>query len=309
MAIVRGILLAASTNAWLRERAVRTKFVRRAVSRFMPGETADEAIAAAAELNKHNVGVVLTRLGENIKDGAEAEEVTTHYLGVLDTIRPQNLDGELSVKLTQLGLDLSPDLCYQNLQRIIEREDARRTVWIDMEYSQYVDATLGIYRRARAAYPNVGVCLQAYLYRTAKDLDSLLPMKPSIRLVKGAYKEPADVAFPRKKDVDENYFTLAKTLLAAQAQHPAMRVGIATHDLNLVARITEHAASQGIAQEKLEFQMLFGIQRADQLRLAGQGSRMMVLISYGSYWFPWYMRRLAERPANLWFVVRTMFAR
>ncbi|HEX9761076.1 MAG TPA: proline dehydrogenase family protein [Candidatus Acidoferrales bacterium] len=309
MAIVRGILLAASTNAWLRERAVRTKFVRRAVSRFMPGETADEAIAAAAELNKHNVGVVLTRLGENIKDGAEAEEVTTHYLGVLDTIRPQNLDGELSVKLTQLGLDLSPDLCYQNLQRIIEREDARRTVWIDMEYSQYVDATLGIYRRARAAYPNVGVCLQAYLYRTAKDLDSLLPMKPSIRLVKGAYKEPADVAFPRKKDVDENYFTLAKTLLAAQAQHPAMRVGIATHDLNLVARITKHAASQGIAQEKLEFQMLFGIQRADQLRLAGQGSRMMVLISYGSYWFPWYMRRLAERPANLWFVVRTMFAR
>lgn len=309
MAIVRSMLLAASTNAWLRERAVRTKFVRSAVSRFMPGEKAEDAIAAAAELNKQSIGVVLTRLGENIKDGTEAEEVTTHYLGVLDTIRPQNLDGELSVKLTQLGLDLSPDLCFANLQRIIEREDQRRTVWIDMEYSQYVDATLDIYRRARAAYPNVGVCLQAYLFRTAKDLDSLLPLQPSIRLVKGAYKEPANVAFPKKKDVDENYFALAKTLLAAQARQTGMRIGIATHDLNLVERITAHAATQGIVKEKLEFQMLFGIQRAEQLRLAGQGSRMMVLISYGSYWFPWYMRRLAERPANLWFVMRTMFAR
>lgn len=309
MAILRSILLAASTNEWLRERATRTRFVRRAVSRFMPGETAEDALAAAAELAPQKIRSVLTRLGENIGDPAEADEVTNHYLGVLGQIRNQSLNAELSVKLTQLGLDLGADLCYANLCKIVEREDSRRVVWVDMEYSHYVDATLDIYRRALAAYPNVGVCLQSYLYRTAKDLEALLPLGPAIRLVKGAYKESPEVAFPRKRDVDENYFALAKVLLSDAARRAGMRVGIATHDPVLVRRISEYAATRGLGKESLEFQMLYGIQRAEQARLAAEGWPVRVLISYGSYWFPWYMRRLAERPANLWFVVRTMFAR
>jgi len=308
MALMRSFFLACSQSTWMRERATRYPFVRRAVSKFMPGETADAALTAAQTLQEASVGTVFTHLGENIQDPAEAERVTTHYIGVLDRIRGLGLETEVSVKLTQLGLDLGADLCYQNLRRIVRHAGDQSVVWIDMEASNYVDVTLDLYRRALAEFPNTGVCVQAYLYRTRKDVESLIPLGGAIRLVKGAYQEPAEVAFPRKADVDENYFALAQLLLGSDARSHGLRGALATHDVGLIRRIIEWAESQGLEKSSFEFQMLYGIQRAEQLRLAREGWKSVVLIAYGSYWFPWYMRRLAERPANVLFVLRSLFA-
>lgn len=308
MSVMRSVFLAASQSVWMRARATRYRFVQRSVSRFMPGETVDDALPVAAELMKQRIGTVFTKLGENVTDASEASEVTQHYLDVLMKVRGPGLDTELSVKPTQLGLDLDASLCYANLKTIIQKEDPRRVVWIDMESSAYVDPTLALYRRAKAEFPNVGVCLQAYLFRTAKDLESLLPLGPAIRLVKGAYQEPPDRAYPKKSDVDANYFALAKMLLSDAAQRSGTRAAFATHDRALVQRLIEYCNAQNLGQAAYEFQMLYGIQRAEQSRLAREGWRMMVLVSYGSYWFPWYMRRLAERPANAWFVLRNMFS-
>jgi proline dehydrogenase len=306
--MMRNILLAASQNSWLRSRVPRLRFVRRAVSRFMPGAEIDAALAAASELRENGLRTVLTHLGENVSDAKEAESVAEHYLDVLNRAARAALPTEVSVKLTHLGLDLSVELCYANLRRIIERAGSQSLVWIDMETSDYVDRTLDLYRRARQAHKNVGVCLQAYLYRTADDLASLMPLGPAIRLVKGAYREPADRAFPRKRDVDKNFFALTQQLLSDEARRTGVRAGIATHDLRLIGRIEDYAQSRGLGKECLEFQMLYGIQRGEQLRLVREGWRTLVLISYGTFWYPWYMRRLAERPANLLFVARNLFA-
>jgi proline dehydrogenase len=178
-----------------------------------------------------------------------------------------------------------------------------------MEQSPYVDVTLDLFRRARKVYPNVGVCLQAYLYRTEKDLDSLILMGAAVRLVKGAYNEPSEIAYPKKSDVDENYFHLAQRLLSPEARRAGVRAALATHDLKLIARISQWATGQGVPNNQIEFAMLYGIQRAEQLRLAKQGYRCTVLVSYGSFWFPWFMRRLAERPANILFLARNFFGR
>ena len=308
MALTRSLLLAASQNVWLREHAVKYPFVRRSVSRFMPGETLDAALGAAQNLAQKNIGSVFTHLGENVADRAEARQVTEHYLQVLDQIHQANLGTEVSVKLTQLGLDLSPDLCYENLERIIQCENGQSIVWVDMEASNYVDATLEAYRRALAKYPNVGLCLQSYLYRTKKDLAELLPMKPSIRLVKGAYKEPADVAFPKKADVDSNYFSLAQDMLKAKREGNCARAVFGTHDVPMIRRLSEYVVQQGMPKTHCEIHMLYGIQRAEQERLAREGFRSVVLVAYGTYWYPWFVRRLAERPANLWFMLRNVFA-
>jgi len=273
----------------------------------MPGETAEEALAAAHQLEGQGIGTVFTLLGENVTDGAEAVIVADHYLEVLDQIRAHGLSTEVSVKLTQLGLDLSSSRCYENLKRVVEYAGEKSTVWIDMESSPYVDITLELYRRARAAFPNVGVCLQAYLYRTARDIASLMPLGPAIRLVKGAYKEPSDVAFPRKKDVDENFFALTRTLFGEPARRAGIRTAIATHDRVLIGRVTELASSEGLAKDRFEFQMLYGIQRQEMVRLVSEGYRARTLVAYGTYWFPWFMRRLAERPANVGFIVRNLF--
>lgn len=305
---MRSFFLACSQSKWLRERATRYGFVRRAVSRFMPGETVSDALAAALSLRDQSIGSVFTLLGENISDSAEADRVTDHYLDVLKRIREMGLQTEVSVKLTQLGLDLSPDLCYANVRKIIEAAGLNSVVWIDMEASNYVDGTLELYRRARQAYPNVGICLQAYLYRTADDIKNLVPLGAAIRLVKGAYKESPKVAFPDKKDVDENYFALSKQMLAEDARAQGMRAAFATHDCALIRRIIAHTEAMKLGKDGFEFQMLYGIQRDEQNRLAREGWKSIVLVAYGSYWFPWYMRRLAERPANVLFVLRQLFA-
>ena len=308
MSLMRRALLKASQSPWLRERAPRYGFIRRTVKRFMPGENVEDALAAAQTLASNGIGTVLTHLGENIADRAEAQDVTNHYLDVLNQVRTANLPAEVSVKLTQLGLDLDREFCYSNLVALIEHTPAEKTLWIDIEQSPYVAVTLELYRRARKSYPNVGVCVQAYLYRTEKDLDSLISIGGAVRLVKGAYNEPPEIAFPQKKDVDENYFHLAQRLLSPEARKTRVRAAMATHDSVLIKKIAEWSAAQGIAKTLLEFQMLYGIQRSEQLRLVRDGYRCNVLISYGSFWFPWFMRRLAERPANVLFLARNFFS-
>jgi proline dehydrogenase len=303
----RSILLAASQNAWLRDHAAKHRFVRRTVSRFMPGEELGDALTAAQRLQEKKIGAIFTRLGENITDEGEARSVTEHYLEVLRSVREQQLDAEVSVKPTQLGLDLSPELCYNNLKNIIEQEDPRRVVWIDMEASNYVDATLQLYRRALGEFPNVGVCLQAYLHRTTDDLASLLPLRSSVRLVKGAYSEPPEIAFPEKSRVDENYFLLAKEMLLAKQMEPQIRAAYGTHDVVLLRRISDFAAANGIPKGSVEVQMLYGIKSAEQERLAREGYSSKVLVAYGNHWYAWFIRRLAERPSNLWFVARNLF--
>ncbi len=303
---MRSVFLKASESGWLRERATHYGFMRHSVERFMPGEHLDDALAAAKKLNENGVFAVLTYLGENVKARSEAEEVVRGYVRALEQIRTANLSAEMSVKLTQLGLDLDAEFCRMNLTRIVENSAPDKTVWIDMEHSPYVDATLEIYRRVHELYRNTGVCLQAYLFRTEKDLASLIRLGAAVRLVKGAYSEPAEIAFAEKKDVDENFFRLAQILLGPDARAAAVRPALATHDLALVGRISKWAAGQGISKNQIEFQMLYGIQRAEQVRLALEGYRSGVLVSYGSYWFPWFMRRLAERPANALFVARNL---
>jgi proline dehydrogenase len=308
MSLLRSMLLTASQNQWLRHRAVNYPFVRRTVSRFMPGETLQEALGAAQVLRGKKIGAVFTHLGENIKDQAEAQQVAEHYLEVLKQIEETGLRSEISVKLTQLGLDLSPDPCFEYLDKIIDRAAKDSIVWVDMEASSYVDATLGLYRRALSKHRNVGLCLQAYLHRTKEDLASLLPLRPSIRLVKGAYNEPPDIAFAQKKEVDDNYFELGKQMLLGKKGNSLVRAAFGTHDVALIRRLAEFASAEGFEKKEFEVQMLYGIQRAEQERLANDGCTSIVLVAYGSYWYPWFVRRLAERPANLWFMVRNVFA-
>ena len=308
MSLMRSMLLAASQNRWLRHRATHYPFVRRTVSRFMPGETLDDALGAAQILLGKKIGTVFTHLGENIKDRSEAQQVTEHYLEVLERIGERGLQAEISVKLTQLGLDLSPELCFEHLKATIERAQKDSIVWVDMEASNYVDATLDLYRRALKTHPNVGICLQAYLHRTEDDLAKLLPLRPSIRLVKGAYNEPPEIAFARKQDVDENYFELGKQMLRAKKENHIVRAAFGTHDVALMRGLADFASAEGFGKKDFEVQMLYGIQRAEQERLASEGCTSIVLVAYGSYWYPWFVRRLAERPANLWFMVRNVFA-
>ncbi len=308
MSVMRKILLAGSTNAWLRDTATRTAFVRRSVSRFMPGEQIDDALRAAVELKPQGIATILTTLGENLTNVEEAEQVTLHYLDVLDRVAASGLDAHISVKATQLGLDLDRALCERNIDRLMERADERKNfVWIDMESSPYVDPTLALFRRTRAKSARIGIALQAYLYRTEKDVESLIPLGAAIRIVKGAYLEPPDVAFPKKSDVDANFYRLCTRLLAEDARKAGGLLHIATHDAALADRLAAWIAERQVPPSAYEFAMLYGIQRGQQARLAREGRRLRVLISYGEYWFPWYMRRLAERPANVWFVVRTMF--
>jgi proline dehydrogenase len=308
MSLMRSLLLVAAQNQWLRDHATHYRFVRSTVSRFMPGENFEDALKAAQTLSTKKLGTVFTHLGENIKDRAEAQQVTEHYLEVLGQIRNSGLKAEISVKLTQLGLDLSTDFCFDNLKTIIERAEKHSLVWVDMEASNYVDVTLEVYRRALQMFPNVGVCLQAYLHRTKEDFSNLMPLRPSIRLVKGAYNEPPEIAFPRKQDVDKNYFALAAEMLVAKKENRCVRAAFGTHDLVLIRRLSELASTQGLAKADFEVQMLYGIQRAEQERLASEGCTSIVLVAYGTYWYPWFVRRLAERPANLWFMVRNVFA-
>lgn len=306
MSIMRNLLLWGSRNAWLQKTLPRYRFVRRAVRRFMPGEEIEDALRAAEQSREEGLATVLTKLGENITLEEEARAVAAHYREVLEKVNARRLDCHVSVKLTQLGLDIDPELCFGNLTSIVEHaRQLGNFVWVDIESSPYVDSTIALYKRVRAQYENVGLCLQAYLYRTERDLADLLAIPAAIRLVKGAYAEPKEIAFQRKREVDENYLRLATHLLKSRnGRQPS---GIATHDRAIIRKVQEMMASLHLPKRAVEFQLLYGIQRDEQLRLAREGYKTRVLISYGSFWFPWYMRRLAERPANVWFVLKHLF--
>jgi proline dehydrogenase len=308
MSLMRKALLAASTNAWLRDHVTKWGFVRESVRRFMPGEQFDDALTAGKQQHELGINTIFTKLGENLTRAEEFEEVTQHYLDAYDKIAAAGIDGQVSVKPTQLGLDLDRALCERNMDRLLERAEQRNNfLWIDMEGSPYVDPTIELYTRARAQSPRVGVAIQAYLYRSPKDIESLIPLGPTVRIVKGAYLEPPAIAYPKKSDVDEAFFKLCTRLMAPDAQQTGSLVHIATHDVALADRLLAYIRQQNVPKSSYEFAMLYGIQRNQQLKLARDGQRLRVLISYGEYWFPWYMRRLAERPANVWFVLRTMF--
>lgn len=305
--MLRSALLWASQNPTLARKLPRYGFVKRAVRRFMPGEELDDALRAAERLGEKGAGTVLTLLGENVEEPSEADEVVAHYREVLDAVASRGLDGEISVKLTQLGLDLGTKVALENLRSLVETAGDRFSlVWVDMESSHYVDATLEIYRAVRTEHENVGLCLQSYLHRTPGDLESLLPLKPAIRLVKGAYAEPPEVAHPKKRAVDAAYKQLAGRLLRDRKAGRVGRPAFGTHDPVIIGDVTRIGRELDVPQDAYEFEMLYGIGTAEQGRLLDGGYTVRILISYGEAWFPWYMRRLAERPANLWFVAKQL---
>lgn len=306
--MLRQVLLRASENAWLERQMRRRSFARRAVSRFMPGETANAALEAARQLGEHDISTVFTKLGEALDDRDEIEKVVRHYLGLLRQIAERELSSQISIKLTQLGQELGQEVAEANLEQLAAAAaEHGNVVWVDMEASPYLDETLDIFTATLARHPNLGLCVQAYLYRTAADVERLLALGARLRLVKGAYQEPADIAWPRKPDVDENFMVLTRMML--DAADPAAPHGLATHDTALLGRILDEARGMGLPRDAFEVQMLYGIRAREQLALRRRGIPVRVLISYGPHWYPWYMRRLAERPANLGFVVRSVFTR
>jgi proline dehydrogenase len=308
MSLMRNALLWASTNPWMRERATKTAFVRRSVVKFMPGERIEDAIEAARALKPQGINTILTRLGENITRIEEAQEVYDHYIRVIDLVKAAGLDAQISIKPTQLGFDQNPDICYDYCLKLLQKSDAAGNFfWLDMESSPYVEGTIALYKRLRASSPNVGIAIQAYLYRTEKDIEELIQLGSAIRLVKGAYLEPASVAFPKKADVDANYLKLATRMLQDDNARPGALLHIATHDLGIQAKLQDIVRQRNVPQSRYEFAMLYGIQTGRQQELGRQGVKVRCLISYGEYWFPWYMRRLGERPANVWFVVKNIF--
>ncbi|UCC71486.1 MAG: proline dehydrogenase family protein [Gemmatimonadota bacterium] len=308
MGLTREILLKGSKSKWLSRQLTGRRFTQRAVQRFLPGEDLDSALHAAAALGERGIPTILTLLGEDVSDGEVAEGVAAHFLQTLDRVSERGLDADISLKPTHLGLDLDLDGTYTRMKRLAERAGALgRTVAIDMEDSSYVDRTLDLYRRLRAEHPNVAVCLQAYLHRTARDIEDLAPLAPVIRLVKGAYTEPRDIAFRRRRDMDAAFLEHADTLLRKVGEGGGLRVLFGTHDPKMIEAVQARAAELGLPRNAFEIQLLFGIQRQLQLKLADEGYRVRVLISYGDSWFPWYMRRLAERPANIWFLLRNLF--
>ncbi|MDF2734300.1 MAG: fadM 1 [Chloroflexota bacterium] len=303
---MRRIFLWAARNAWLRDHLPRMRFMRRAVRRFMPGETMESALDAAAPLQAAGIGTMYTKLGENLESLAEADAVADHYIAVLDAIEARGLAGEISVKPTQLGLDIDEDRALAHLTRLAAHAATTDSyVWIDMEGSAYTDATLRLYERVRAVQPRTGICLQAYLRRTAVDIERLRPLDPAIRLVKGAYDEPARIAFRGKREVDASYLELAAAFLTEGRGRP-IRLGLGTHDVALIEQIAMRVAAEGIGRDGFEIEMLYGIRTGEQFRLAREGYRVQTLIAYGDAWYPWYMRRLAERPANVTFALRSL---
>ncbi|OGO55105.1 MAG: hypothetical protein A2V85_01015 [Chloroflexi bacterium RBG_16_72_14] len=302
---MRRLLLWMAGNSWLRNRIPRLWFTRRAVRRFMPGEDVEAALEAGVGFQVEGLGTLYTRLGENLTRIEDADQVAAHYRTVLDQIRGRHLDGEISVKLTQLGFDLDVDRTFRHASSLAaQAAESGKSFWIDMEGSAYTEATIAFYERMKAAHPNTAICLQAYLRRTAADIQRLLPLGPEIRLVKGAYAEPENTAYQARHDVDANYLALTVAMLDAKKAGRTVRVALGTHDVRLIEQVAEHAAALGLPRTSFEIQMLYGIRMDQQRRLNAEGYLVRDLIAYGEAWYPWYMRRLAERPANVLFALR-----
>ena len=303
--MLRALLLKLAKSSRLRLWITSNRTTRRLAQRFVPGEDIAMAVTAARACNRSGMTVSLDHLGENVLTREDALRARDSYTAALDQIASEHLDGNVSLKLTHLGLDLGDEFCAEQLQIVTRRAaEFGNFVRVDMEGSAYTDRTLQIVKRARAESESVGTVIQAYLYRSEKDIQDLLGIGCPMRLVKGAYKEPAQIAFPHKKDVDANFIKLMKLLLPSGIYH-----AIATHDPKMIDATDRFASEQDVPKDKFEFQMLYGIRTDLQSRLARDGYRVRVYIPYGQDWFPYFMRRLAERPANLLFFAKSLFGK
>lgn len=302
---MRALLLKLSESKRVARWVTSNGTTRGMARRFVAGETLDDAIAAARACNRAGMKASLDFLGENVASESEARQVRQMYLGIFDRIAAEKLEANVSLKLTQLGLDLSFDLCKELLESIVAHAAGHGNfVRIDMEGSPYTERTIEMCKRMRARSPAVGTVVQAYLYRTEADVKGLLEAGCRLRLCKGAYKEPPEIAFPKKADVDANFVKLMQLVLPSGIYH-----GVATHDPAMIAATKQFATQQSISAEKFEFQMLYGIRSDLQQQLVREGYNLRVYIPYGTQWFPYFMRRLAERPANVLFFLRNLFRR
>jgi proline dehydrogenase len=302
---MRAAILAAADSDRVRQ-AVTRYGMRLGARRFVAGESASEFLPVARAANARGFAVAATLLGEGVRDPEATRPVTAEYEALLRAFAQEQLDANVAFKLTHVGLDIDPELAYENAVRIASAAgEGGRTVRMDMEQSRYVDATLAIYRRLRRRFDNVGFVLQSYLYRAPADLAAVLALAPNVRIVKGAYLEPPEIAYPVKRDVDGAYVELVEVALAHEGY-----TAVATHDPKIVERVTRLAQERGLPKRgRFEFQMLYGIAEPLARRLVQSGYRVRLSIPYGDYWFPYLMRRLAERPANLAFFLRGLFAR
>jgi proline dehydrogenase len=306
MPILRSILIALSRNSSLRNFAENSTLGGRMSARFVAGRSVEEVLAAATAVNSHGMSATLDRLGENVRSPQEANKAADVYHRLLDSIEQRQLDANVSVKLTQMGMDLGPELAFATVAALVQHAVGANTfLRIDMEGSEYTQATIDLVCKLHAIEQNrgrVGVVIQAYLYRSAADIDRLLAQGIRIRLCKGAYQEPPDLAFPEKTDVDRNFVKLMQVLLPSGVYH-----GIATHDEKMIEATCRFAKERGIKPDQFEFQMLYGVRRDLQRSLIAKGYRVRVYIPFGIEWYPYFMRRLAERPANLLFMARNFF--
>ncbi len=308
MPVLRDLLLLMSTNSVVRNFVVGFPLSRRVTRRFVAGETLEEAIQVVKKLNARGLEVTFDHLGEAVNTQAEARTAKDEYLQALDAIAANQVRSQVSVKLTQMGLDLNPDLCLDNMRQILSKAKAVGTlVTVDMEDSKHTQATLNVFKTLREEFDNVGAVIQAYLYRSEGDMLALRDLHSNVRLCKGAYKEPPAVAFPQKKDVDANMIKLAKIFLDANGKSNGAYLDLATHDEKLIDWAKAYSTEHGIDRKRFEFQMLYGIRSDLQRRLAAEGYTMRVYVPYGTHWYPYFMRRLAERPANTIFLVSNLF--
>ena len=300
--MIKGLLLYMSESPGIKKFSMKFRVSRSVARRFVAGEDIDDAMVAVRKLNEKGCSATLDYLGENVTTAEEAAVACTEYLRALSHIRKSAVNSNVSLKLTQFGLAIDEELCRQNVEQVVKRAaDVNNFVRIDMEGSPYTDATLRVFSALRRVHENVGIVIQAYLFRSEKDIEEMLKLKSRIRLCKGAYKEPPEISFKKKADTDANYVKLMKILLKSGIYH-----GIATHDPNMIQATKTFVTAEGIGKEQFEFQMLFGIRRDLQDQLIREGYNLRVYVPYGGEWYSYLMRRMAERPANLMFVLRNM---
>lgn len=302
--LTRSALIYFSRHEGLKDFAAQFKFFKRLTTRFVAGETIDEAVAAIKELNAEGCSASFDHLNESVGSPAEADAEVEEYLHILERIDETGINSNVSIKLTQFGLELDHELAYRNARKVVVDAAGRgHFVRVDMESSSVTQITLDIFKRLRSEFGlnDVGIVLQSYLRRTETDAKEMVSIPARIRICKGAYNEPPDVAFPDKKDTDDNYVKVMKLLLSSGSYH-----GIATHDPKMIEATIAYVKEQGIDKDAFEFQMLYGVRRDLQRQLAKAGYNMRVYVPYGKHWYPYFMRRLAERPANIWFVMKNL---
>jgi proline dehydrogenase len=308
MPVLRTALIALSRNKTLQDLIVRVPVSRRMAMRFVAGETLDEAVEAVRGLNRQGMIATFDHLGENVATREEAVAAADEYLIALDALDESGVDSNVSLKLTQMGLALGDDFCYDNVRRIIARAaELGNFVRVDMEGSEYTARTIGIYRRLRSEYTNCGLVVQAYLHRTQSDVESLINDDMGhFRLCKGAYDEPATIAFRARARVTQAMQELIRTCFSEEARAKGAFAAIASHDEDVINFAKAYAYQHGLAPSQVEFQMLYGIRRELQAALVKQGYQVRIYVPYGTHWYPYFMRRLAERPANLAFFLRAL---